>query len=438
MITQRTYVIAKKADSAIESINNELNSNGILSINELILKITSQLMPHTKEIPIEYIRQAIKEKINKLLCENSSIYNRIMFNDSYLKVLNLMQGYIDKILDYYINILMYRRQDFDNQAYSVAGGSGVDKKYLMNNNLVITPEDVNSTINILNEAVRRFYEIYHKKIMTVKFNDDEVIEFRIKEAEIAHLLGLNIKKIVADKKYRDLYGISDTEKDAILNCPPTPEGYKASDEALISILHRIIDMPEEIANFEEDRMKKEFGYQYPSDEDYTKGNRMPLFEKYSKILVKSKAFVSFKPLEDLSIILNMPEGYVKISNVPNAVHSLLISKNFLSDKYKWSTLVANYNKSQNRRYFMSTLLSTREDLRNDFRELKSFGISKKVGMFDDDGSGGGNGVIREFTEAEQIAFLTEVVEDLRLAETEETGPNIDDLDNPFGKGPHTR
>ena len=115
------------------------------------------------------------------------------------------------------------------------------------------------------------------------------------------------------------------------------------------------------------------------------------------------------------MILNMPEGYSKIEKVKDPIHSLLISKNFLSGRYKWTTLVTNYDRNQDRRYFMSTLLSTAQDVSTDLKEQQSHAIAKRIVLMreDEDPSGGGGIAIREFSAEEQLEFLREIIHDMR-------------------------
>ena len=141
--------------------------------------------------------------------------------------------------------------------------------------------------------------------------------------------------------------------------------------------------------------------------------------KYSKINMRSKAFINFKPLEELSLALNFPEDYqiIRQSKKENPQHSLLISKNNLSDQFKYSTLITNYDKTDNRRYFES-LFVVKPDEFTQLQKDAFPSITTRVELANDDGSGGS--VKKEFSVLEQIKFLEEIKEDFKQLDLHET------------------
>lgn len=410
MIDYSDYTVREYGYEILKDISKELQKVGILNIDELLLRVSR--FYNKRDLSEKEIKVYILNEIHIILNKVSSTYREMLFNQNYRGALIFVENYIEKVLDYYKDVNGYRREDFDTQTRIVREEIKLSNPYIKENNLVLTEEDINKTLSILNEAVRRYYEVYNNKKMITTFSDGEVITFIIEEARLAHLLGIKIQNIVSNKKYKDLYRITDDEVDAILNRQETEEGYRRSDRAVISVLHKIIDMKDDTVNFEKDRFDKLFKHQYRSNERYSE--LVNVLRKYSKINVKSKSFINFKPLEKVSMILNMPEGYSKIDRLEHPVHSLLISRNFLSGEYKWSNLVAN--RSNNRVYFMSLLLSNKEDLYRDMSNQQSFAVTSKVSLIDSDetgGSGGGGGVSVEFSEEEQREFLREVAKDLR-------------------------
>lgn len=405
MVEYSEYTIVESAYEILNNISRELQKVGILNINELLLRLSRV---YTKSsISAEDKTKFIINETHIILNKSSKTYQEILFNPKYSEVLLFIEEYIRTVLEYYKNINEYRKDDYDTQAKIIRNEIKIDKSFIKENNLVLTPEDINKTISILNEAVRRYYEIYYKKKMITTFSDGEIIDFQIEEARLAHLLGVNIKNIVSKAKYVDLYGISSDEVDAILNRQDTIEGYEKSDKATISVLYKIIDTSDDTINFERDRLEKLFKHQYRSSEEYKQYDAT--LRKYSKINIKSKSFINFKPLEKVSMILNMPEGYSKINGIEHPIHSLLISRNFLSGEYRWSNLVANRDDS--RVYFMSSLLSNKEDLFRDMQAQQSFATTSQVILTDEEGNG--TGVVKLFTEEEQRIFLKEVIHDLR-------------------------
>lgn len=409
IIGYNEYIATKYEYEILSDISKELQKVGILSIDELVLRLSR--FYNKRDLREDEKKEYILKEIHIILNKVSGTYREMLLNQKYRGALIFVEEYIEKVLEYYKGINEYRREDFDTQTRIIREEIDLSNAYLKENrDLILTPEDINKTLSILNEAVRRYYEIYNNKKMITTFSDGEVISFMIEEARLAHLLGIKIKNIVSNKKYVDLYGITSDEVNDILNRQETIEGYKKSDKAVISVLHKIVDMQDDTVNFEMDRFEKLFKHQYRQDERYSE--LVNVLRKYSKINVKSKTFINFKPLEKVSMILNMPEGYSKIDGVKDPIHSLLISRNFLSGEYKWSNLVAN--RSNNRVYFMSSLLSNKEDLYRDMLNQKSFAVTSKVSLInDDDSGGGGGGVSVEFSEEEQRKFLKEVVKDLK-------------------------
>lgn len=405
MVEYSEYTIVESAYEILNNISRELQKVGISNIDELLLRLSRVYIQSS--ISVEEKTKFITNETHIILNKSSKTYQEILFNPRYSEVLLFIEEYIRRVLEYYKGIIEYRKDDYDTQAKIIRNEIKIDTSFIKKNNLVLTPEDINKTISILNEAVRRYYEIYYKKKMITTFSDGEIIDFQIEEARLAHLLGVNIKNIVSKAKYVDLYGITSDEVDAILNRQDTIEGYEKSDKATISVLHKIIDMSDDTINFERDRLEKLFNHQYRSSEDYKQLEAT--LRKYSKIGIKSKSLINFKPLEKVSMVLNMPEGYSKIAGIEHPIHSLLISRNFLSGEYRWSNLVAN--RDYNRVYFMSSLLSNKEDLFRDMQAQQSFATTSKVILIDEDESG--TGVVKLFTEEEQRNFLKEVIHDLR-------------------------
>ena len=143
-------------------------------------------------------------------------------------------------------------------------------------------------------------------------------------------------------------------------------------------------------------------------------DKLAELQHYSKINMKSKAFINFNPLEKLSLALNFPEGYeliyarkkrVEKGEVEPAQHSLLLSENRISDVYKFSSLIANYDKTEDRRYFMSLFLKKPEEM-NDLMKVAVPSITTSVSL---EGENGGEvPIYREFSVEEQLEFLTRV------------------------------
>lgn len=402
--------VAKYGLAILSNINDELKHNNILNINNLLLKI-SIILGKSYDVPKEKLNDVIISETNKILINNSPTYNYVFSNNSSYEVFLFINEYMKKVLSYYDNLMTTGKEKFDRYV-EITNGNRPKDKVIQSEDLYMKLEDIQNTMGLLNEAVRNYYEIYHNKTLIATFTDEQIINFKIKESELAHLLGVNMKKIVMNEKYVDLFHITPKEIEYIMDNTYTldPNG-----SAAIDVLHRIVDISNgDLLQFEEDRLRKMNNYQYQTIEN---DNKDSLLNEYSKWNIRSKAFIDFKPLEELSLVLNFPEGYkiIKRSKDENSQHSLLISKNKLSEQFKYSTLVANYNKEQDRRYFQSLFLRKPNELEK-LQQDSIPSITTKVELSSDDGSGS---VIRDFSLLEQAQFLKEIRDDFQKLDLEE-------------------
>ena len=402
--------VAKYELAILSNINDELKHNNILNINNLLLKM-SIILGKSYDVPREKLNDVIISETNKILINNSPTYNYVFSNNSSYEVFLFINEYMKKVLSYYDNLMTTGKEKFDRYV-EITNGNRPKDKVIQSEDLYMKLEDIQNTMGLLNEAVRNYYEIYHNKTLIATFTDEQIINFKIKESELAHLLGVNMKKIVMNEKYVDLFHITPKEIEYIMDNTYTldPNG-----SAAIDVLHRIVDISNgDLLQFEEDRLRKMNNYQYQTIEN---DNKDSLLNEYSKWNIRSKAFIDFKPLEELSLVLNFPEGYkiIKRSKDENSQHSLLISKNKLSEQFKYSTLVANYNKEQDRRYFQSLFLRKPNELEK-LQQDSIPSITTKVELSSDDGSGS---VIRDFSLLEQAQFLKEIRDDFQKLDLEE-------------------
>lgn len=401
----------------LSNINDELKYNNILNINNLLLKM-SVILGENFDVSKEKLSDVIISETNKILVNYSPTYNYVFSDNSSYEIFLFINEYMKKILSYYDSLMTTGKEKFDRYV-EITNGNKPKDKIIKSEDLYMKLEDIQNTMGLLNEAVRNYYEIYHNKTLIATFTDEQIINFKIKESELAHLLGVNMKKIVMNEKYVDLFNITPKEIEYIMDNTYTldPNG-----SATIDVLHRIVDISNgNLLQFEEDRLRKIDNYQYQTVEN----NKDSLLNEYSKWNMRSKAFIDFKPLEELSLVLNFPEGYkiIKQSKDENPQHSLLISKNKLSEQFKYSTLVANYNKKQDRRYFQSLFLRKP----NEFEQLQQNSIpaiTTRVELSSDDGSGS---VLRDFSRLEQAQFLKEIQNDFEKLDLKEVANYFHDM-----------
>lgn len=409
--------VVKNGLAILSNINDELKYNNILNINNLLLKM-SVILGENFDVSKEKLSDVIISETNKILVNYSPTYNYVFSDNSSYEIFLFINEYMKKILSYYDSLMTTGKEKFDRYV-EITNGNKPKDKIIKSEDLYMKLEDIQNTMGLLNEAVRNYYEIYHNKTLIATFTDEQIINFKIKESELAHLLGVNMKKIVMNEKYVDLFNITPKEIEYIMDNTYTldPNG-----SATIDVLHRIVDISNgNLLQFEEDRLRKMDNYQYQTVEN----SKDSLLNEYSKWNMRSKAFIDFKPLEELSLVLNFPEGYkiIKQSKDENPQHSLLISKNKLSEQFKYSTLVANYNKKQDRRYFQSLFLRKP----NEFEQLQQNSIpaiTTRVELSSDDGSGS---ILRDFSRLEQAQFLKEIQNDFEKLDLKEVANYFHDM-----------
>lgn len=409
--------VVKNGLAILSNINDELKYNNILNINNLLLKM-SVILGENFDVSKEKLSDVIISETNKILVNYSPTYNYVFSDNSSYEIFLFINEYMKKILSYYDSLMTTGKEKFDRYV-EITNGNKPKDKIIKSEDLYMKLEDIQNTMSLLNEAVRNYYEIYHNKTLIATFTDEQIINFKIKESELAHLLGVNMKKIVMNEKYVDLFNITPKEIEYIMDNTYTldPNG-----SATIDVLHRIVDISNgNLLQFEEDRLRKIDNYQYQTIEN----NKDSLLNEYSKWNMRSKAFIDFKPLEELSLVLNFPEGYKIIKQLKdeNPQHSLLISKNKLSEQFKYSTLVANYNKKQDRRYFQSLFLRKP----NEFEQLQQNSIpaiTTRVELSSDDGSGS---ILRDFSRLEQAQFLKEIQNDFEKLDLKEVANYFHDM-----------
>lgn len=401
-------------------INKELYKNGQHNINYYLLNVSSKLSKDLLTSKSKIINLIMYEVSNYLI-NYSETYRSIYINPKYSSILLFITLYMEEILNSYNGLMTYNQEKFDK--YISLESKMPKDKVLKADNLYMSIDDIQNTMRLLNEAVRKYYEIYNNKILIAEFSNEELIRFNIKKNQLAHLLGLNLYKIVNNQKYIDIFKITDSEIKGILDPSFDPLG-----NAAVSILHKIVDISNgDLLSFEEDRLRKSRSYAYRYV-DY--GDEKLNLLNYSKVNFKSKSFLRFDPLERLSLVLNLPEGYELISSrkkkvesgeVLPAQHSLLLSKNGLSEQYKYSSLITNYDKLQDRRYFMSLFLKTPEEL-DEIQKVARPAITTKVMVVnDDDGGSGTDGgfIMREFSPEEQGGFIEEIKNDFKSLDLSE-------------------
>lgn len=427
--------VAEKAFKSIKQINKELQNNNIINLDYLLLRMSSILGGFSTD-KIDKITEVVITEVIKLLIRNSSTYREICDNPDYSEEYRFINNYMEKVLKYYDNLMLTNQEKFDRYV-EFSNGKIPKDKIIKQEHLDMTIEDIQSTMNLLNEAVRNYYEIYNNKSLIATFSDEQIIEFKMKESELAHLLGIKLQDIVNDEEWVKLLNITEMEKDSINDRTFTLDPNRS---AAVDILHRIVHMSkDDILNYENDRLKKLDNHKYDAatfSED--KEGKLRKLKFYSKINARSKAFINFRPMEEMSMVLNLPKGHRIFRNYSTEpLHSLLVTKNNLSEQYKYSTLIINADTSSEdyRTYFQSLLIKTPDEY-SGFQKVATPSITTEVALETDEGNGGSGAapldesnkvvtsrgltkelyknkgrIVKIFTEEQQRKFFEEVQKD---------------------------
>lgn len=411
-IIENEYLVIKK-------INEELNETNMFSLEYLLLRMSVYLSKDLS-IPKEQLTEAIITETRKELLKRSRTCRSIYESES--NVILIIEYYMKVVLNYYNNMMIKEQDKFDRYV-EITAGKMPSKKVYEEEHLDMEIDNIENTLALLNEAVRLYLELYQKRTLYAEFTNEEIMSFKIKEAELAHILGVSIEKIIRNPKLVDLLHITSQEIDDYNN---------RRGDASFNILNKVIDIKDgNLLEYEKDRLKSLFGKQYslisnPYDE---KGKEVL---PYTKINMRSKAFIGFKPLEELSLVLDFPSGYdflgiplEKRKNQEKKKYTLLISKNNYSDKFKYASLLSNL--SDDRRYFESLRVSEPTEM-DKFKNDGKMAITTKVIL---DSDSGGSGFKRIFTEEEQKRFLVEVYEDFKHPDLENLIEYFNGLDKHF-------
>lgn len=327
------------------------------------------LLPHEKK------PDTIYHVVLHYLYRNSKIFNTII--ETKEKVVDELMKYIQKTIEKYIEVYDYNYSKFDGYVEDISSTPREVRIYTLDD-LKMDINDISNTIILLADAVRIYFELYHQKKLVVVFNENEQKEFKILENQIAHLLGIELKKILNSEKLMNFFGITTAEKEAFYD-------YTKASTAALDILLKIVEInPGDLQLLQFDRYTKLLNgnYQYRLISTESKDVKEDLdIINYKKIHVKSKAFINYKPLDRVSLIIDLPDKYRihENPNIPKKKNTLLVSKNELSNKYKYSTLISVDDLKRERRYFESLIVTSEDDLLR--WENDAISISKSTNVY---------------------------------------------------------
>ncbi len=279
----------------------------------------------------------------------------VLYNDSkYDNILCLLDSYVNKIYRYYDSMLFSEQKNFDKYVSFSKGDKPGERSYRQED-LEMDLHNISNTIKLLNEAINLWYDVYQNKKIVAEFSDGEIQEFRIKEGELAHLFGLIWSSLKNNDQLKKM-GIVIPDRE--LN---PDEKYE--------ILLKITELYDKgnILQYEEERLKKLFNESYiykvaSIDHNFSYNGKDKALLPYPKVNARTKAFIDYRPLDRLSLLLDFRQGVKIIKNDPNDVkNTILLSKNNLSDSFNWTGIVSTFDFDKNNNCMRSLLINSPDE-----------------------------------------------------------------------------
>ena len=128
----------------ISQINKELQNNNIINLNYLLLKMSVVL---SKDVSIskDELANIVITEVNKLLVKYSDTFKEIYDNEEFSDAYLFINGYMNKVLKYYDELMMTNQDKFDRYV-ETADGNQPKKKVILKENLYMTIEDIQNTM----------------------------------------------------------------------------------------------------------------------------------------------------------------------------------------------------------------------------------------------------------------------------------------------------
>ncbi len=301
------------------------------------------------------------QELYSILSYVSPPYCAIYNNSYYDDILSLLDIYANKLYRYYDRILFSEQKHFDHYV-SFSANEKAGKTSFYEEDVQMDLHNITNTIKLLEEAINLWYDVYQNRKIVAEFSDGEVQEFRIKEGELAHMFGVIWSSLKNNEELKKM-GIV------------IPD-YELGNDEKFEILLKIVELYDKgnILEYEENRLKRRLN-ENPSykiatfNQSFSYGDSGALLP-YPKVNARTKAFIDYRPLDRLSLLLDFKKGIKVIKNDPNDVkNTLLLSKNNLSDKYNWTSLVSRSYENKRHNVMTSILLKRPTEYEEYMRKL---------------------------------------------------------------------
>lgn len=398
---------------------NIIDDNIILSLSGILDTINKELAKSRSDKYHFSLEQLLihhaPDEVFDILLKYSGTFSYLATNRNGKNIVLLIDQYMNKIYQYYDEILFLDHSKFDKYV-SYARGDTTGKSTYEMDDLKMQLDQISNSIALLNEAVRLWYDVYRNRTIVAEFNNCRYLYYKIKEGQLAHLLGVTWDSLKNNGQLKYMGIVIPDEE--------------LSDEQKFDILLKIVELYNKgnMLDYEHDRLKQMIlqakeNYKFKVAEidqyfDLSDKTKKPLL-LYPKINVRAKALIDFRPLERLAYLLDLKEGIKVISKDPSDVkNSVLFSKNNYSETNNWTDIVSTFDKANNRDYMRSILIQTADQNRNLIEtmgkecqaneESVNDYITSRTAIVDDDSS------IEKwhvFSDEEKRNFLADVLSD---------------------------
>jgi hypothetical protein len=278
----------------IQKINEDLSDKGFQSIETMLLSSVSP------------------RDIFEIMVYNSNNFKGLYLGNS--EIVPSILRYMEIIKSKYNNLTnegkLYFNKDIQiakQPVFSDGGMPVIDKK----DNILMSPEEVDKTLSILNIAVKIFHAIYEDKEIISNLTTGDKVYLEIKAQELLHLLGITKKQALLNQELLD-----------ILKIKP---GQKVSSYEL---LHKILNdfkRDKDLVQQQDDINKKKLSS--------VQNERISQLLPYHKIRAKSISFIESGPFPKTKLIAKLAPNQKLFSSSKSNV--VLMSPTELSNIYKW-------------------------------------------------------------------------------------------------------
>ena len=364
----------------------------ILAFKDLIKMINDELK-EKKIYDCEYM--LITHSVEEVFCvleENSIKYQYIkdeLIGGFTFK--SFLEWYFYQVKDYYDSLMIKEgRKDIVADHYYHSLKESTDRIY-PKESIKMIPQDIEKTLHLMKEAVEVYYKVYENKELIAELstsNPDvsEILNFRIREKNLLHLLGVTSRQLIANPDFQRLTGKKITRSEDILNW-----------------ILRDIDGNKDLVQYEEDFIKKIANN--PSfaitTEQFNPLTTTKLLN-YDKIRSKSQTFLKYGPFENVSLVAKLQNGKTLSQNSKSTGAMITRAESFR--KYPWAYFgrVEKGNDS-----YIETLQIDDDSHKKELLKGSRAAIVKSIKNIDD---ATGEGSKRIFSEEEQINLFLQAYE----------------------------